>query len=145
MTLTWGYSIIILVIMDNEETCPICKNKLIKKEMILYVPPSISIGSIQSNSPSEEDWECAIYSDHFFAKRILNNKVSILKIRLNDFEFKLFLKVDFDKNISQVWTKSNELNYKIRIKPIEVGFAFQPDFADLSKLRQKIKTYLLFS
>lgn len=104
--------------------CPICHKNLFKSERQYFVG---------------EDLECVVYSDHYFAGRISDEKFSLIKIRLNDGAHKLFMRVNFDDNISYFWTKQGDLN------PIKINCAVQPDFSDLSKLKQKIKTYLLFS
>lgn len=64
-----------------------------------------------------------------------------LKIRLKEGIDKFFLRIDYDVNqpISSLWTKEGD------IRPIKIPGILISDFSDINKLRQKIKTYLLFS
>lgn len=105
--------------------CPICNQKLTPintPDALLY-----------------NEYRCR-QDDHFFTSRMKGDQILKVKVRLgsdatND---KLFLRVEYDKGTTEVWTKS--YSDKVTISETMV-----PDFSDLKRLRNKIKTYLLFS
>ena len=112
--------------------CPICNKKLTTNRSFSY----------KNNKYSKyTDYECKYKEDHFFVKRIncrMTNE-SKVKIRLSD-ETSLisyYLKINYDENTSEVWVKDSN---KITINQV-----FVPDYSDLTKLKEKIKTYLNFS
>lgn len=77
---------------------------------------------------------------HAYSVRLENDKPLIMKFRLSPGETKLYTRINFVDNFSEVWTRPGDPQSKIRI-----NHAFLPDFSDLPKLEEKIKTYLLFS
>jgi hypothetical protein len=110
-----------------EHQCPICQNKLEPQEnKILY-----------------QDYVCRYNLDsHSFIYRYRPavNEVAQLKVRITDDDgSKLYFKVYYDQDRSEVWTRTND-NQRINIE-----HAFVPDYSDLDKLKQKIRTYIIFS
>jgi hypothetical protein len=85
------------------------------------------------------DYHCRDQSDHHFAWRIRDNRMTKLRIRLTTPEENLYLKVHYDENYSEVWAH-NRLTQRIRVDQIIV-----PDFGDMDKLKNKIRTILTFS
>ena len=85
------------------------------------------------------DYLCKDQDDHHFAWRIMDNKMTKLRIRLTDSDENLYLKVHYDENYSEVWVH-NRLTQRIRVEQIII-----PDFDDINKLKNKIRTILTFS
>lgn len=86
------------------------------------------------------DYSCVKSADHYYAKRIKNDELTKIKFRLTDPDGKkLYIKINYDQGITQVWTKSNN-NIRSEIQSV-----FEPDFSDIEKLKNKLKTYLVFS
>ena len=108
-----------------EHKCPICQH------------PTV----IQKEDKSYADYICRTNNDeHVYLYRVKGGEVTQLKVRFSEPDgSKLYFKVLYDQDRSEVWTKSND-NERINI-----GKAFVPDFSDLDKLKQKVKMYLLFS
>lgn len=110
--------------MEENNICPICKNTL-----------SVSDTSTQSYA----DYHCN-HKDHFFAKRMMMGQLIKVKLRVPDKDNPpLYIKVNFDDNSTQVWKKHST------IPRINIDHACKLDFSDLDKIKNKIKTYLLFS
>jgi hypothetical protein len=114
--------------MIKENYCPICKSNL----------------TLDSNHTDKKisDYLCKFKEDHFFAIRMKNDYVSKIKVRVlddDDLKSKLFIKVNFDENTTQVW-KSINPSHQIKVKS-----AIDIDFSNISKIRNKIKTILIFS
>lgn len=87
-------------------------------------------------------------SDHQLSLRIVNdfwmdgsiqmNTPKMIKLRLAFYKERLHLKIHYDQKYSEVWGKVNS-SHRVRINQIIV-----PDFSDLNKLKNKIKTLLVF-
>lgn len=76
--------------------------------------------------------------DHFYCTRSSKNDfISKQKIRLKDNEHNLVIVINHDQQTCEVWRDDDS-------KKISVPISFQADFSDLEKIKQKIKTYLLF-
>lgn len=77
--------------------------------------------------------------DHFYCTRSYAQDEIILKqkIRLKDNEHNLIIVIHHDQQTCDVWRDDDK-------KKISVPISFQADFSDLDKIKQKIKTYLLF-
>lgn len=112
-----------------EQFCPICKLKL-----------------VQTPNPKHADFRCYKDDSHFFAKRLTLNHESLdapelLKVKVKfqiGNESPWYLRVNYDQNTSEVWTEENPIR-------IVINQVFNPDFSDLIKLKEKIRTYMLFS
>lgn len=102
--------------------CPICNKKL---------------HLLTSKYNENIDYICR-QNDHFFGRRFVNDKLIIMKLRVLDNKEKIFLKIYFDENRTEIW--KNELFDVIHIKKIiEIQ-----DFS-LSAILNKIKTLYIFS
>jgi hypothetical protein len=117
--------------MTEQQNCPICQKQMSKHNMIKYI-----------------DHECK-RENHFYGKRIIKDDVTKVKIRFTEPDGeKLYIKFNYDNDLTEVWSikpgilETEHIKNKQRI-PI-VG-TFVPDLSDLEKLKQKIKTYLIFS
>jgi hypothetical protein len=108
-----------------EHKCPICQQ------------PTF----VDKQEKSHADYICRTDQDqHVYMYRFKNNEVSQLKVRITEPDgSKLYFKVLYDQDRSEVWTKTNDH------ERINIGKAFVPDFSDLDKLKGKLKMYLLFS
>lgn len=117
-----GY-IILAYIMKH--LCPICQRKLTKDDKIKYV-----------------DYHCSpVKEDHHYIVRERKGVQLKVKIRLSDAVGHVYLKINFDEGYLQAWTKpGTEGEDRTRVDQI-----FYPDFTQIEKLREKIRTYLLFS
>lgn len=87
------------------------------------------------------DYVCGAFApnstpDHYFTMRIRHN--AMIKLHIVFYKENLYLKVHYDEKYSEVWANANS-TLRIRINQIVV-----PDFADLAKLKNKIKTLLVF-
>lgn len=106
--------------------CPICNSPLIEEEVY---PAQLG----------DKDFICR-KENHFLAKRVKSTgETSILKFRLKEGNEKLFIKLNYKSNHTSIWTKPNE------VRPIRVPGLIALDLSNIHKLKQKIKTYLLFS
>jgi hypothetical protein len=83
------------------------------------------------------DYSCS-QDDHHFSYRVVDHKMIILRVRFGTGESKLCLKVDYLDGRSEVWSRSASA-HRIKISRIIV-----PDFANIDKLKNKIKTCLVF-
>ena len=105
-----------------EHSCPICQTIMIEEYKIKFI-----------------DFYCSAKEDHFFAIRVKDETILKIKVRYTESNgSKIYLKVNFDNDFSQVWTDKN--NFRVNI-----AYTFMPDFTDTDKLKNKIKTYLNFS
>lgn len=84
------------------------------------------------------DHYCNRTDHHHFSWRIKDNKLIKLRIRFEDGKERLCLKVHYDEGYSEVWSRTKSGN-RIRINQIIV-----PDFVDIDKLKNKIRTILVF-
>jgi hypothetical protein len=95
-----------------------------------------------------EDHTCNTEKDHQLSLRIVNDfwmdgsiqmkTPKMTKIRIAFYKERLHLKVHYDDKYSEVWGKVNSPS-RIRINQIVV-----PNFTDIDKLKNKIKTLLVF-
>jgi len=108
-----------------DHLCPICQRKL----------------TAEDERNEITDYHCfPPPNDHHFSKRIKNDQVQKIKIRLSPDGNKLYLKINFDEGYSQVWTRPDDESSRIKINHV-----FEPDLSDLNALQQKLRTYLIFS
>lgn len=83
------------------------------------------------------DYVCS-QSEHHFSYRVVDHRMVKLRVRFGAGEHKLHLKVHYTQDFSEVWSRSKS-THRIRINHIIV-----PDFSDVEKLKNKIKTCLVF-
>jgi hypothetical protein len=108
-----------------ERLCPICQIKL------TYYGAS-----------DNTDYECYPPAvDHHYAERVVENKTAIIKIRLGSINDRIAIRINYNKNLTEVWRVGPPATSKKTI----INHTFVPDFSDLNKLRDKIRTYVLFS
>lgn len=107
-------------------SCPICQAQLKREKLDSSLVEEKCIADIES---------------HFYALRISELEYSNLilkqKIRLKDNEHNLIIVINHDQQTCDVWRDDDT-------KKISVPLTFQIDFSNLEKIKQKIKTYLLF-
>jgi len=84
------------------------------------------------------DYSCSHHDDHHFSWRIKDNTLAKLRIRFGQGREQLCLKVHYDEGYSEVWSKTKP-NNRIRINQIIV-----PNFEEVDKLKNKIRTLLVF-
>lgn len=108
-----------------EHSCPICQRALERDDRTKYV-----------------DYHCSPpKEDHHYAKRVSPmNELLKVKARISHDGEKMFLKLHYDEGYCQVWTNPDDDASKIRINSL-----FEPDFSDLTALKTKLRTYLVFS
>jgi len=102
--------------------CLVCDREMEANNKIMYI-----------------DHFCDKVDDHHFSMRIRENVMHKLRIRFQTGDERLCLKVHYDEGYSEVWTRSNS-ELRVKIDQIVV-----PDFTDAEKLKDKIRTILLFS
>jgi hypothetical protein len=84
------------------------------------------------------DHSCILVrSGHILTFRIKGHQMIKLRVFFNDGHERLGLKVHYDEGYSEVWSYSN--SKKIRINQIVI-----PDFMDIEKLKNRIRTCLVF-
>ncbi len=108
-----------------EHMCPICQRALTKE-----------------GKNEEVDYHCyPPKSDHHYSKRVASTgELLKMKVRMGSGESRLYFKINYDQGFTQVWTDPDDDDARIRINHI-----FEPDLTDLEALRQKIRTYMVFS
>lgn len=84
------------------------------------------------------DHVCKKHDDHHFSWRLMNDSLAKLRIRFQTGSERLCLKVHYDEKYSEVWTGGK--SERIRINQIII-----PNFEDIEKLKNKIRTILVFS
>ncbi len=114
-----------------KHVCPICQSEMV------YDYGKI----IYQDFSCRKDLDSHIYLYRYYKEKLdYTNHISELKFRLSDPDgSKLYTKIYYDQNRSEVWTKTND-NKRVNIPKV-----ISLDFSDLDKLKCKIKTYLLFS
>jgi hypothetical protein len=104
--------------------CPICNAQLTEESVF---------------ASKNVDLVCR-QEDHLLAKRIsAAGELIIMKLRIKDGAHKFFAQFNYQDNTTSLWTKANER------RPIKVPSIISTDLSNLDKIKQKIKTYLLFS
>jgi hypothetical protein len=108
-----------------EHPCPICQRALTKDDNNKHI-----------------DYHCyPPKSDHHYSKRVSpTNEILKMKVRMGSGESRLFFKINYDQGFTQVWTDPDNDESRIQINHI-----FEPDLTDLEALRQKLRTYMVFS
>lgn len=103
---------------------------------------------IEERKRDYTDYACYKSSDiHSYRVRLFSGLPLLLKVRLTCNEPKignrLFLKMNFQKGISQVWQL--DMDQKTKSERITINHVFAPDWSQIDKLKNKIRTYLVFS
>lgn len=102
--------------------CLVCGKEMIANHMIAYI-----------------DYHCQPDDfNHHFSWRIKNNILIKLRVRFSDKKERLCLKIHYDEGYSEVWSRGS-LDNRLRIDQI-----IFPNFEDIEKLKNKIKTILVF-
>lgn len=112
--------------MKCKDPCPICQEPLeleINERLIELTESEVII--------------CNRIKDHIFIAQTSNQQPQIIKIKFNEDGKKLFLKLDFQNEEAFLWTKPNDL------RPRRIPL-FSPDYSNIPRLKQKLKTLLLF-
>jgi hypothetical protein len=85
------------------------------------------------------DYICS-QDDHMFARRIRKDKTIRLKVRLTELSGdKLFISIDYYANTTSFWRVANTYS------PVVIDQAISFDYSNLARLKQKVRTYLIFS
>ena len=108
-----------------DRPCPICKRQLSSEQKTEYV-----------------EYHCfPPQSDHHYACRTsLEGQALKVKIRIGSGDNKMFVKINYDDGFSQIWTDPDDEDARTKINHV-----FDPDLSDLDALRNKLRTYLVFS
>lgn len=107
-----------------DKPCPICKRLLTHEHKISYI-----------------DYYChPSKPDHHYAVRLVHDQIVQMKIRLSKTKNKLFFKINYTDNYSEIWTQADDNMTRVRIE-----YTFTPNFEDLEKLENKVRTYMLLS
>lgn len=108
--------------MENFQ-CLVCNQEMESKNQIAYT-----------------DYFCKNFDDHHLTCRIRNGNMIKLRIRFREGSERLCLKIHYDDKYSEVWSKSNVAQEdRLKIDSIIV-----PDFSNIEKLKNKIRTILVF-
>lgn len=94
------------------------------------------------------DHYCTTEANHHFAWRIacvdtnapqLTWKILQLRIKLMTGEENLYIKIHYDKGYTEVWSKDRST------ERIKINSIIYPDLIDVEKLKNKLRTILVFS
>jgi hypothetical protein len=91
------------------------------------------------------DYHCTTQSDHHFAWRLgriqphEDLQILTLRIKLMAGEENLYLKLHYDKGYSEVWSKDRNT------QRIKISSIIYPELTDLEKLKNRLRTILVFS
>jgi len=99
--------------------CLVCNKEMEMHHKIMYI-----------------DYSCNRSDDHHFSWRIKDNRLVKLRIRFQDNSERLCLKIHYDEQYSEVWSKSAN---RIRINQVVI-----PNFQNIEVLKNKIRTMLVF-
>lgn len=119
--------------MTELHQCPICTKLLDKQDKIKYI-----------------DYHC-MQDDHYFGERFVHQELTKVKIRFREpNQEKFYIKFHYDTDFTEVWSikpppDGMEVDEYTKPARIPISGTFVPDYTDIDKLKQKIKTYLLFS
>ena len=109
-------------------SCPVCNQEMRKED-----------ADAQSTAYSYEEFACR-QDSHFVMSRLVKEELVKIKVRFTEPSGeKLFLKIEYDKGMCEVWGKTSSNDHVV------IPHTFTPDFSDLTRLKQKIRTYLVLS
>jgi ribosomal protein L32E len=107
--------------INEEFNCLVCNKVMQSNHQIAYI-----------------DYSCHRQDDHHFSWRIVHGNLAKLRIRFKDGSERLVLKIHYDEDYSEVWTMPDSVRLKVNQIII-------PNFEDVEKLKNKIRTILVFS
>lgn len=117
---------------QNQHACPVCSATLVKEDKLKYI-----------------DYYCKHNrDDHSYGIRYVKDELTKVKVRFREpNKDKLYIKFHYDLGHMEVWGIKNHPENVDPDVPVRITIAgtFIPDFSDVEKLKQKIKTYLIFS
>lgn len=108
-----------------DRPCPICKRQLTREQKSEYV-----------------EYHCfpPQSSHHYSCRTALDGQMLKMKVRISSGPDKMFFKINYDQGFSQIWTNPDDDEARIKVNHV-----FEPDLSDLEALRNKLRTYLVFS
>lgn len=128
------------LILTNQYFCPVCSCEMEGYHCVEY-----------------SDYSCAKKEDHHYSFRVVEEEVFVAsgndhptesftqrvitktRIRFTELDGKIVrLKVHYDLGYSEIWTKISS-SHRLRIRHL-----VPMDFTDVEKLKNKLKTYLVF-
>lgn len=117
---------------QNQHACPVCQVTLLKEDKLKYI-----------------DYYCKhSRDDHSYGVRYVRGELIKIKVRFREpNKDKLYIKFHYDLDYIEVWSVkycSENVDPDVPVR-IPIAGTFVPDFSDVDKLKQKIKTYLIFS
>jgi hypothetical protein len=121
--------------MDDTSTCPICDNKLRTVWLVnKYLYPI-------SKAANYAERTCATGMNHSLQlfTDTATNKIDFLKLSLNP-KYSRYLEIDFVNQRCRIsCLKEGKPEY------IEIEKMIEPDFPHLTKLKEKVSMYIVFS
>jgi hypothetical protein len=113
--------------------CLVCSKEMVEHHKIAYVDYTCHEPSTGGHQLSLR----IVYED-WMDGSIEMRTPKLAKLRLAFYKERLHLKVHYDDKYSEVWAKVNS-PHRIRINQV-----VSPDFSNIDKLKNKIKTLLVF-
>ncbi len=103
--------------------CSVCHKELVAEEKTTH-----------------KDYSCN-NDDHHFAIRIKDGVTTKMRVRFDNDKDRMVLKIHYDEGYSEVWSQATYTNEgKIKLNQI-----VPTNFEDIAKLKNKIRTILVFS
>lgn len=127
--------VVIYFAMEDTLLCPICGSKLRNNHLHNQFMP------ILGKTATFVERSCSLQHNHSirFLVDAATGKIDFLRLPLNP-QCSRFIEINYHLNKSRIscW-KDNKPDY------LEIDKTLEPDFPDLTKLRDKVETYVLFS
>lgn len=120
--------------------CLVCGKEMEEHHKIAYVDYTCNDVDYTSNKLRGSDHQLSlrIVNEFWMDGSIQMKTPRMTKLRIAFYREKLHLKIHYDDKYSEVWGKINS-PHRLRINQIVV-----PNFSDIDKLKNKIKTLLVF-
>lgn len=119
-----------------EKRCPICDTTLRES----HKPRPYTSSSYPAPNPTHwTDYSCQYGINHSYSIRYLEEELVKTKIRLQEGNDKIFFLLHHQDDRLEIWTQPGQTNRVI------IAGLFEPDFTDIVKLREKLKTYVTFA
>lgn len=120
--------------------CLVCGKEMEEHHKIAYVDYTCNDVDYTSNKLQGMGHQLTlrIVHDDWMDGSIKMRTPRMAKLRVAFYRERLFLKVHYDDKYTEVWAKNNSV-HRNRINMIVV-----PDFSNIDKLKNKIKTLLVF-
>lgn len=120
---------------QNKHPCPICHLEMVEENRLKYI-----------------DYYCKNKTDeHSYGARYVHNVLTKVKIRFKEpNRDKFYIKFHYDQDFMEVWSTKYQgtpepgTDFKPSIRTPIAG-TIVPDYTDIDKFKQKIRTYLIFS